>query len=148
LIEGRSVLFADLNDESKYKTEGLELNPGVTNNEEKLRIHVIRDFQHACENNTPRLEALQNADRQIRGIVSGLEDNSVVLVFSGCGDIHTFKKFEQLAAICEDETQRLDVEKALQRAKDKAVSAFAIISAVSDFPVSLRTGCQNAPGST
>lgn len=138
LVEGRIALIADLEERSKYHTEGIELNPTVIADDVKLRIHVLRHYQHACENNTPRVDALHRVDESVRAIVKGLQDHNVVVVFSGCGDIHTFKKFERLADKCEDETQRVDVEKALQRAKDKAVSAFAIISTVCDLPESLR----------
>ena len=138
LIEGRSVLLAPDLEDNKYKTEGMEVNPESIADDVKLRIHVLRHFQLACENNSSRIDALKEADHSIREIVRGLDDNNIVVIFSGCGDIHSFKKFEKLADKCQDETQRIDVEKALQRAKDKAVSAFAIISAVCDIPHSLR----------
>ena len=139
LIEGRAVLFADIEDQAGYRIDGLDINPD-THSDAKLRIHLINDFQLACESatatagTTQRKEALVATDLRIRTIVSELDDDHIVLVFSGCGDIHSFKKFEQLADKCEDETKRIEVEKTLQRAKDKAISAFAIISAVGDLP--------------
>jgi hypothetical protein len=138
LIDGRSVLVSQLEDHSHYKTEGIDLNPPEFD-DAKLRIHVIRDYQDACENNTPRKEALIRVDQRIRDIASKLNDNHVLLVFSGCGDIHSFKRFERLADMCDDETQRVEVTKALQRAKDKAVSAYAVITAVGDLPAGVRT---------
>ena len=138
VMDCRSVLISDLDDHSSYKAQGLDINPTDLDGA-KLRIHVLRDFQHACEKNTPRKDAVIKIDSEIRRIASGLNDNHVMLVFSGCGDIHSFKRFEQLADMCDDETQMADVTKALQRAKDKAVAAYAIITTVSDLPSEVRT---------
>jgi len=138
LIDGRSVLLSELDDHSQYKAEGMDINPSEFD-DAKLRIHVLRQYQRACENNTPRKEALIEVDSEIRKIVSQMKENHVLLVFSGCGDIHSFKRFERLADLCDDEEQMAEVTKALQRAKDKAVSAFAIITAVSDLPLEVRT---------
>lgn len=141
LFDGPRALYLDpetLDEPARYKVDGFYINPENLT-EAKLKIHVVRDFQAACENNTPRRDALVAMDAKIREIISGMGDNHLVLVFSGCGDVHTFKKFEKLAGICEDETQRVDLEKALQRSKDRAVSAFAMISAVGDLPLSVRS---------
>jgi len=137
LLDGRSVLISELEDHTHYKAEGMDINPPEFD-DAKLRIHILRQFQHACENNTPRKEALIQIDSEIRQIASKLQDNHVLLVFSGCGDIHSFKRFEQLADMCDDEAQMAEVTKALERAKDKALSAYAIITAVSDLPVEVR----------
>jgi DNA polymerase III epsilon subunit-like protein len=142
MIEGKAVIYDDLIDSNKYKLEGMDVNPEEIG-EAKLRIHVIRDYQIACENNTPRREALVSTDAAIRRIVAELGDNHLLVLFSGCGDLHSFKRFEKLADICDDETQRVEVTKALQRAKDKAVSSFAVISAVGDIPEPLRSFHQN-----
>jgi DNA polymerase III epsilon subunit-like protein len=141
LFDGPRALYLDpetLDEPARYKTDGFEINPEKLP-DAKLRIHVVRDFQAACENNTPRRDALLAMDAKIRKIISTMGDNHLVLAFSGCGDVHTFKRFEKLAGICEDETQRVDLEKALQRSKDRAVSAFAMISAVGDLPLSVRS---------
>lgn len=137
LMDCRSVLISNLDDHSSYKAQGLDINPTDLDGA-KLRIHVLRDYQHACEKNTPRKDAVIKIDTEIRRIVSGLQENHVLLVFSGCGDIHSFKRFEQLADMCDDETQMADVTKALQRAKDKAVAAYAIITTVADLPQEVR----------
>jgi DNA polymerase III epsilon subunit-like protein len=121
----------------KYRLDKIDVNPESLE-DSRLRIHVLRDYQSACENNEPRVDALAKVDTQIRDIVSKLDENHLVITFSGCGDIFAFKRFEALADQCEDETKRFDVEKMLQRAKDKAVSAFAIISTVGDLPAVVR----------
>lgn len=142
LIEGRAVLHAELENADRYKLDNLDVNP-ESFDDAKLRIHLVKDYQLACETNESRIEALKSADEKVRKIVSSLDQDHLVVVFSGCGDIHAFKKFERLADKCDDETQRVDLTKALQRAKDKAVSAFAIISTVADLPVHAKT-CTSA----
>ena len=137
LIDGRSVLISELDDHTQYKTQGMDINPSEFD-DAKLRIHVLRQFQHACENNTPRKDALIQIDSEIRSIASKMQENHVLLVFSGCGDIHSFKRFEQLADMCDDEVKMTEVTKALERAKDKALAAYAIITAISDLPLEVR----------
>ena len=138
LVEGKSALFVDaLPSPDRYKLDKLEVNP-CEDSDLKLRIHVFRDFQEACEQGQSRTDALKKLDSRICEIIRTLDENQLVLTFSGCGDIHSFRRFELLAEKCEDETKRIDVTKMLQRAKDRAVSAFAMISAVGDLPHHLR----------
>ena len=140
LLDCKAVLKTETNipTPKKYRLDKIDVNPEIVDEQTRLRIHILRDFQSACENNEPRVDALARVDSQIREIVNQLEENHLVITFSGCGDIFAFKRFEALADKCEDETKRVDVEKMLQRAKDKAVSAFAMISTVGDLPESVR----------
>ena len=138
MVDGRIVLHAEIPEFHRYKLEGLHVNPTEVQETFKLRIHHLKHYQVACENNTPRKEALVATDLAVRQLISTLSETDLVLVFSGCGDVHAFKKFETLLNKCEDEDQRIEVTKALQRAKDKAVAAFAIISAVGDLPDCIR----------
>jgi DNA polymerase III epsilon subunit-like protein len=138
LIDGKSALFVDeLKSQDRYKLDKFEVNPD-DKGDLKLRIHVFRDFQEACEQGQSRLEALRKLDSRICELIQSLDENQLVVTFSGCGDIHSFRRFELLAEKCEDETKRIDVTKMLQRAKDRAVSAFAMIAAVGDLPQHLR----------
>ena len=104
----------------------------------RLAIHVLTQFQDACENNAARKDALIKTDAAIREIIAKLPDNNIVLVLSGCGDIHTLKKFEGLLPKCQDDAQRIETTKAIQRAKDRAVSAFTIVSTVGELPEIVR----------
>ena len=138
LVQGSTALFVDqLENPDRYKLTGVSVNPESAE-EAKLRIHVLRDFQTACEQSLSRPEALAGIDKRIREIVKPLDDNHIVVTFSGCGDVHSFKRFELLADKCEDETKRVEVTKMLQRAKDRAVAAFAMISSVGDLPAHIR----------
>jgi RNA exonuclease 1 len=138
LVQGPTALFVDqLDNPDRYKLTGVSVNPESAE-EAKLRIHVLRDFQTACEESLSRTEALVSIDKRIREILKPLDDNHIVVTFSGCGDVHSFKRFELLADKCEDETKRVEVTKMLQRAKDRAVSAFAMICSVGDLPAHIR----------
>jgi DNA polymerase III epsilon subunit-like protein len=136
----KSVLYSAIDKEKEpaYKLQGFTHNPDEQVEEAKLYVHHLTQFQEACENNTCRKQAVMDIDQKIRDLTQGLGENHIVVVFSGCGDVFSFKRFEKLADMCNDETKRVDVEKALQRAKDKAVSAYAIISSVGDIPAEAR----------
>ena len=135
LVDCKTALIteSEIENPGRYKLENININPDTCEGA-KLRIHVLRDFQASCELNESRVEALERVDRKIREILSSADENQLVVTFSGCGDLFSFRRFENLAEKCEDETQRVDVTKMLQRAKDKAVSAFAMISTVGDLP--------------
>jgi DNA polymerase III epsilon subunit-like protein len=139
LLDCKTVLLTgeDLTSPERYMLHNIQVNPNTVE-DAKLRIHVLRGYQEACEKNQPRVEALSHVDREIRQILQGLDENHLVLSFSGCGDVFAYKRFEKLADQCNDETQRVEVDKMLQRAKDRLLSSFAIISTVGDLPEAIR----------